>query len=158
MPCCADGLALPVCELGPIKLSRVLFALREGEQRCLGPARPRLDVRITSPSSGRVEEMVGSSCQHGRASLQLSAHTAFLAQCAVPSRQGRSESLGLLVGPLRSVSCAKSPRPSKTTWKLPQLPSRKPASLATASQPHQATFTSSLCPHLCKFYLQQGVL
>lgn len=93
-----------------------------------GPRKAR--PRITSPFSGAMEEMTGNklpvlpSLQHSGVTL-LSWPV-----CAVPSWQGRSQILGLLVGPFRSASYAKSPRPNKTKGRLSQVPSWKPASLA----------------------------
>lgn len=129
----ADGPALPVCEFGPATLSRVLFGLREGEQASgerlgLGPEEGETEDHVSFlwGNGGNDRQQAASAAK----SPALWGHTAFLAVCAVPFWQGRSQTLGLLVGPLRSASCAKSPRPGKTKWRLPQIPSWKPASLA----------------------------
>lgn len=137
----ADGPALPVCEFGLATLSRVLFGLREGEQASgeslgLGPEEGETEdhVFFLWGNGGNDRQQAASAAK----SPALWGHTAFLAVCAVPSWQGRSQTLGLLVGPLRSASCAKSPRPGKTKWRLSQVPSWKPASLAfDARQPLQ---------------------
>lgn len=137
----ADRPALPVCEVGPATLSRVLFGLREGEQASgerlgLGPEEGETEDHVSFlwGNGGNDRQQAASAAK----SPALWGHTAFLAVCAVPSWQGRSQTLGLLVGPLRSASCAKSPRPGKTKWRLSQVPSWKPASLAfDARQPLQ---------------------
>lgn len=142
----ADGPALPVCEFGLATLSRVLFGLREGEQASgeslgLGPEEGETEDHVSFlwGNGGNDRQQAASAAK----SPALWGHTAFLAVGAVPSWQGRSQTLGLLVGPLRSASCAKSPRPGKTKWRLSQVP------LLEASQPGlrcQATFTTSFAP------------
>lgn len=150
----ADGPALPVCEFGLATLSRVLFGLREGEQASgeslgLGPEEGETEDHVSFlwGNGGNDRQQAASAAK----SPALWGHTAFLAVGAVPSWQGRSQTLGLLVGPLRSASCAKSPRPGKTKWRLSQVP--------PGSQPAWPTMPGNLynffCSHLCEFYLQQ---
>lgn len=87
--------------------------------------------------------MAGSSCQRWQASIDRSGLTQLSWPiCAVPSWQGRSQSLGFL----RSASCAKSPRHSKTKWRLQEA-----SRLATGSLQCQATFTSSFAPTSVSF-------
>lgn len=112
-----------------------------------GPRKAR--PRITSPFSGAVEEMTGNKLPV-LPSLQRSGVTPLSwPVCAIPSWQGRSQTLGLLLGPFRSASYAKSPRPNKTKWRLSQVPSWKPASQATFTTsfaPTSASSTDSKCP------------